>query len=398
MIKQISHDKIFVKGYNRSAIYCFDTGKVYSIDEKGTEILCSYLEGNNIINNGINEIPFISQIKKVLNIPSIENSDFFPELVIEKNLEQVWLELTQRCGNKCIHCYEGELHKEVEYPITFDKWKDVIYQLSEIKCKRIQFIGGEPSLYKNLPDLIEYASQVGIENISIFSNLYSISDRLLESIINNKVSVHFSIYGATPSQHDSITQIDGSFQKLINNLELLLKNKVNVNAHVVIMKENEPYIEQIYSILAKFNIVNVRYDEIREVYGECQNNHLVSTSKLLMKRPNFRITKQKFLRAFYHNTCWYGKFVVSTDGNVHPCEFEHNITYGSVLEKSIVEILNSKIVDKYWNFDFSKVEFCKNCEYRFACQDCRPLAFGKRGNFTDKIPRCLYNPYNGEWG
>ena len=42
-----------------------------------------------------------------------------------------------------------------------------------------------------------------------------------------------------------------------------------------------------------------------------------------------------------------------------------------------------------------KVDQCKDCEYRYACPDCRPDSLGE-----DKLAKpwyCLYNPYDGEW-
>ena len=40
---------------------------------------------------------------------------------------------------------------------------------------------------------------------------------------------------------------------------------------------------------------------------------------------------------------------------------------------------------------------CKDCEFRYCCHDCRPLAEGVAGNKKAKYPRCCYNPYDGEW-
>ena len=40
---------------------------------------------------------------------------------------------------------------------------------------------------------------------------------------------------------------------------------------------------------------------------------------------------------------------------------------------------------------------CKDCEYRFACKDCRPLAKSVDGCQNGKNPRCKYDPYTGNW-
>ena len=124
---------------------------------------------------------------------------------------------------------------------------------------------------------------------------------------------------------------------------------------------------------------------------------MVKDSKIQLNKPNFKTNRISFNKANYQNTCWYGKCVISTNGDVYPCEFERNILYGNIRENSINNIIQSNIVKKCWYFSFDKVRFCKDCEFRFACKDCRPLAYAEKGNLTQKNPRCKYNPYTGIW-
>ena len=394
MIKQLSENIVFVMGHKCSAIYNFADGKVYSLNEQGTQIITKYLTSSKL--NG-KEQEFICQVLKTIKAPSIEAKDYeFPEKPA-KQLDFAWLEVTQCCTSRCIHCYEGNEHCEVKNPLSFAEWKKVISDLNLLGCKSIQFIGGEPSLYKRLPLLIDYATSKGISNVSIFTNLYVISDELFNAIIRNNVTVHFSIYGDAAETHDGITQVNGSFNNMIGNIKKLLEHNVKLTAHVVIMKENEAEREHIYQLLSKLGITLVRYDEIRKVFGGCQDKHLVTKSEVLMTKPNFSADIKWFSNAYHHNTCWYGKCVISTDGSVYPCEFEHNILYGNVRDKSIVDIITSDSVDKYWYWNFSKVDTCSECEYRFACKDCRPLAYAENGSMTQKNPRCKYNPYTGLW-
>ena len=123
----------------------------------------------------------------------------------------------------------------------------------------------------------------------------------------------------------------------------------------------------------------------------------LTNSKVTMNKPYFKANLNWFSNAYYNNTCWYGKCVISTDGNVYPCEFENNIIYGNIRQQSIIDIIRDCKIDKYWYLDFTKIEYCKDCEFRFACRDCRPLAYAQKGNILEKNPRCKYNPYLGIW-
>ena len=47
------------------------------------------------------------------------------------------------------------------------------------------------------------------------------------------------------------------------------------------------------------------------------------------------------------------------------------------------------------------VLICRDCEYRYACFDCRPLAKASAGETAEYLSappaRCTYNPYTGQW-
>lgn len=123
------------------------------------------------------------------------------------------------------------------------------------------------------------------------------------------------------------------------------------------------------------------------------NNDIIKT--VLIDEPKFMINKEKFIRSYTGNTCLFGKFSILPDWYVTPCEFERNIFYGNVKKEDIKSILESKKLNEYWYLDFSKIDECKNCEYRFACKDCRPLA--KINGEKSKNPRCRYSPLEGIW-
>lgn len=240
------------------------------------------------------------------------------------------------------------------------------------------------------------------ENLNIYTeqDMYEQSRKIIQKHKSNniyRVDVHFSIYGATADVHDAITQTKCSFENLLDSIRKLSKCDVNLIVHVVCMRENETDILSIYKLLSKLGIKTVKYDEIRNVFGMSQSEHAVSKSKLNIKKPNFSCSLEDFNNSASHNTCWCGKCVISTNGDVFPCEFERNIKYGNVLYDSLADILMTPLVQECWNLSLNKIPICKECEFRFACKDCRPLAYGVCGNIFEKNPRCKYNPFKGIW-
>lgn len=394
MIKRIGGSGAYVTGAVRSAIYQFDTGNVYSINQEGTKLLSAFFSGAE---PSAEDRAFLSQVSSMTGLCLDDVSDYpFPPC--PPTLNFAWLELTQACNLRCVHCYQGECHGEPDQPLSVSEWKRVIAQCAAAGCGSIQFIGGEPSVCAFLPELISFAHEAGIGGVSIFSNLFSLPEQLLSVVIDYRVSVNFSLYGASAPVHDRITQIPGSFDRLMAHIKQLQAHSIPLRAHVVMMRENEGEYRHIEEFLHSMGINSIHYDEIRKVYGGTQSPHMLSRSTLQLRKPNFRADRASFEQSLRTNTCWFGKLAVSTDGSVYPCEFEHQLVYGNVRRMSIADILAGDMVQTYWYLSYAHILPCRDCEYRFACKDCRPLAYAECGSRTGQNPRCFYNPAAGTWG
>jgi radical SAM protein with 4Fe4S-binding SPASM domain len=310
----------------------------------------------------------------------------------------VWLEITEACNLKCLHCYEGETHKKLDNALTVEQWKNILKQLKELNCKRIEFIGGEPCMSPYLIELINYAL-VLCHEIDIYSTLTLFNDKLVEVIKNNNIRVHFTLYGDNSITHDAVTQISGSFDKTIYWIKKMKKIGINLIPSSIGMRINQDNIEKIKPFLESLGFKNYRgYDIIRNSSLRnltSQNPTNGIQNNVYYTKPNFYANREHFIKAYYVNTCWYGKFSITENGNVIPCEFCRDISYGNTKDMTISQILKSDELQKHWKLNFSKITNCKYCEYRFACKDCRPLQNSE--NIFEKNPRCLYNPRTGIW-
>ena len=64
---------------------------------------------------------------------------------------------------------------------------------------------------------------------------------------------------------------------------------------------------------------------------------------------------------------------------------------------NITDIVNSEEFNFISTLSKDKIEICKDCEFRYACKDCRPLGKSLDGNLWGKYAYCTYNPYIGRW-
>ena len=393
----LNDDVVYVKGALRGALYDFKTGKVYSVNSRACGIIeryinreyndedCSYIE--LLRKNGLISETFIPKI-------------FAPSLSRDIKLDMAWIEVTQSCNMKCIHCYEGNIHKSGINTLTLAEWQNVIDQLNEQGISRLIIIGGEPCCNHDIVPIIEHAAKYHTD-ITLFTNGTCFSERIFDAVIRNKIGVKISLYGHCAEVHDTVTGIKGSFDRMTRTVRRLTENNITVSSAIIIMKENERYVKEIQDFARSSGMKCSRYDVIREVFSGTQKEHVPSNpeviSKVYLLRPNFKADRDLFISNINHNSCFYGKITVQDNGNVIPCEFERDYVYGNIRENNISEIIYNDRTKALWFMDFGKIETCRDCEFRFACHDCRPLGKSVSGNIAARNPRCKYNPYYGEW-
>lgn len=396
---EIKPDIYLVCGTKNAAIYDFNVNKLYSINDKAIDIIYKYMAHSSLSEA---EVAYIAQLMHA----GLLSDNFAPtEATMASSneivLSFVWLELTEGCNLHCVHCYEGSHHVRSPHELSTEQWMRVIDDIFSNGCKRIQITGGECLLRADLTEIISYAYDVGIKDITVFTNASLLSEPVIEFFADKHVQVRFSLYGHNSTIHDSVTQVPGSFDKTIRNVKKMISVGIQVTPAVVIMKQNENVTKEIEQFIIALGLKYDGYDVIREVFDGTQSLYAPTNQQIIdsinMKAPSFYISKEKFQKALSHNTCWYGKIAITPTGKVIPCIFERRLELGDITKQSISDILDSKQLRRLWNLDFSQIDYCKDCEFRFACKDCRPLAMAKCHDIKSKNPRCLYNPYTGMW-
>lgn len=68
------------------------------------------------------------------------------------DLSFLWLEITGKCQLQCSHCYAESGPGGNDGVMTSRDWESVIDQAGRIGVEMVQFIGGEPTLHRSLPD------------------------------------------------------------------------------------------------------------------------------------------------------------------------------------------------------------------------------------------------------
>src|SRR5271168_2797785 len=101
-------------------------------------------------------------------------------------LHFMWIELTEKCNLECVHCYvSSSPHLPLIGAVQPKQRLSLIEEGRALGCGKIQFIGGEATIYPALPELIGHANNLGFKFIEVFTNGVSFPKKLREAFVGN---------------------------------------------------------------------------------------------------------------------------------------------------------------------------------------------------------------------
>ena len=421
----LNYGVLFVPGVLRGAIYDLNTGRVYSVNKSACQILTSMTEDEE----------FWGKLESVGLATKEKNQEksILPEILQEPSLQFVWFEIiSDDCNESCIHCYADSMppshrkeigikadnfiplnsidEKNTSRKLTNSEWILLIEHAYSLGCRRCQFIGGEPFVYKgenrsDVLDLAEHAKKLGFDFVEIFTNATMLTQEKIARIKSLGINIAVSLYSKDPEIHDKITNTPGSFNKALKSLKLLKEIGVPTRVETVLMKPNEQTIEETQEFVDEMGFAHKHPDVLRPK-GRGDNPKIIPSKEavvqyVLMTSPNFAVDKETLSRYVSGHSCLLGKITITDSGDILPCIFSRNLAVGNVLSNSLEQIIVGQKLETIWRNTKDDVLVCQDCEYRYVCFDCRPLSDGinqgKGEYLSTPYPRCTYNPYTGEW-
>lgn len=402
-----------VEGAKRGAIYNVHSGKVLSINRGALELITecqtAQLEDLMDISDPANQIflKFLNDlVSKELGSMYILEPDYPEDPAVdpalqrdEETLEFLWLELTSNCNNRCLHCYATSGPCQTPDKVPLERWLSLITEARQLGATAIQLIGGEPLFYPQWRQLVEKASSEGYDFIEIFTNATTITDDDIEFFKQHNVHIATTIYADNAVVHDQITLNPGSFAKTFGNIKKILAASLPLRIASIIMKPNEQEVDNIMKLCGELGVEVNPPDVVRPTGRGDDKDLLPLAYRKPPIKPPFHTDSQSFSRAAAFHPCLSGKLAITSDGDVIPCIFARNQICGNVLQDSLPAIVNGENMQNCWHTTKDKVEKCKDCEYRYACGDCRPLAQGSDSSkrWLACSSECSYNPYTGVW-
>ena len=245
---------------------------------------------------------------------------------------QLFLELTAKCNEQCVHCYAESSPARTEALA----WTDIRAVLEDAKALGfglVQLTGGDPLISPHCIRAVELAHELGIPRVEIYTNGLALRERTYERLRELAPSFAFSFYSHDPETHDAITQTPGSHVRTSRAIRRALADGLNVRVGVVSMKQNQHDASRTYEYLRSLGLPqgSIRFDRMRDV-GRGQPTSPEAHAPVGIQAGGVESQKPRDFG---------GSAAVSYDGKVYPCIFSRHLLLGSIRGTSLEAILTS---------------------------------------------------------
>lgn len=265
-------------------------------------------------------------------------------------LRSLHLEIANICNEKCVHCYIP--HKCRNGVMPADLFYKVVKDGREMNIINVTISGGEPLLHSNFLEFLKICRELDL-SVNVLTNLTLLTDEVVKEMKKNPlISIQTSIYSMDSKIHDSITQVEGSFEKTKNAVLQLTQEGIPIQISCPVMKQNSNCF---YEVIDWGEAKNIPVTTDYVIFATYDHSNLNLANRLSLEEVEKAFERQlsgDYIKYLHENAlekfsatkdnpictvCRY-YLCVSSIGDVFPCVGWQTKKLGNVNETSIKKI------------------------------------------------------------
>ena len=184
-------------------------------------------------------------------------SDYRKQLYVHPILKFLFLELTLRCNERCLHCGSncGDVRSN---EMTFEQYKKILDDVSrdfDVNSFQLCITGGEPLLRKDFFEIMEYANRLGY-HWGMTSNGTLITPEVAHRLYQVGMgTISISIDGLEET-HDAFRRTPGGYKKAMAGVQNLIDEGGfrAIQVTTVINHSNMDELDELYDIMCGLDI------------------------------------------------------------------------------------------------------------------------------------------------
>jgi PqqA peptide cyclase len=318
-------------------------------------------------------------------------------------------ELTYRCNLQCPYCYNPLALHEYRDELSTEQWCGILREASDLGVVQAHFSGGEPTLRRDLTDLVGAASRIGLYTNLITQGTF-LDDDLLDRLLANGLDhVQISIQATEPELADRIAGAT-VHEKKVEALQRVKERQVALTLNCVLHRRNHDAIGDVIAFAERLGIERLELANV-QFYGWAYRNRtaLMPTLRQVRRGEEVVAAARERLRGrmeiVYVLPDYFGEFpkpcmngwanefmTVTPNGYVLPCPAAvaiRGLQFENVRNRTLGEIWRSSESFERYRGTGWMPEPCRSCERReIDWGGCRCQAFLLTGDAGATDPAC----------
>lgn len=316
------------------------------------------------------------------------------------------IEFGLRCNFNCPYCYVPQSdHYDGE--LNIDEIQDTILQGKALGAQKIIILGGEPTIYPHIKEMIEFIHGQHLE-VEMFTNGSGVSPDFAKFLCDHRVRVVLKMNSFNEQLQDKLAGKKGAYGIIHTALGALKdagypSDEAFLAVSTVICRPNLPELPKFWQwlreqdiapyfeiITPQANALNNRWlfvepPEIHELFQALSD--IDAQTYGIQWEPQPPLVGNRCLRHLF--SC-----LVNSTGEVMPC-VGLNLSIGNIRRTPLKEILsNSQVREDLKNYRHTIKGPCGTCEKSDHCYGCRGAAYQMTGDYLASDPLCWRNCRN----
>lgn len=298
-------------------------------------------------------------------------------------LRSLHIEIASECNERCVHCYipHGCKTKMINSVLFYR----LVKEAREMNMINITLSGGEPLMHPEFISFLKKCRELDM-SVNVLTNLTLLTDEIALEMKNNPLlSVQTSIYSMTPSIHDSITKVKGSFERTKTALLKLKESGIPLQISCPIMKQNLDTFRDVitfgeengipvsvdYVIFASYDHSNcnlenrLSLEEVGQAFDKQKSKEYIEALR--------KLAKEKLSLGENDPICTICRYYIcaSAEGKAFPCIGWQKKIVGDLNTQSLKDVCeNSKEIQDLKRVKRNEFPHCVHCEDRGYCTVC----------------------------
>ncbi|MGD9331034.1 MAG: radical SAM protein [Desulfobacterales bacterium] len=342
---------------------------------------------------------------------SIQTSDFeFPLRDIEETAKRggllsMEIEFSRRCNYRCPYCYVPR-QPDLADELSRAEIRNVIVQAEALGARKIIILGGEPTIYPHIVEMIAFIRGRGLV-VEMFTNGSGISASFARTLAAQSVRVVLKMNSFDETTQDRLTGVKGSYRQIHQALRHLQQvgypsEDLFLAVSTVISRDNHDEIVPMWRWLRDQGIAP--YFEIITPQANAVDHPELYLSPLDLERlfeEIARLDRERYGHRWepqpplVGTKCLRHRFscLVTARGDVLPC-VGVTLSVGNIRETPLADILqNSQVIQNLKRHRETIKGPCGDCDRAAECYGCRGAAFQMTGDYLASDPLCWKNNY-----